>query len=246
MTSWNNKPAPAWRAADNQHTYGTVHRVQTLSARLEPVVRRGGVRPSDVVRAMADAATVDLRGQEVLPHVLAAVGDDPKLAPYVRLLRSWVARGAHRVDRDENGQYEDQAAVALMDAWWEPMIHAVFDRQLGGLYDTIPVAFDDTNRAEGLGSAFQNGYYGYMNKAVRMALDRPVVGRFRALRCADGSLAGCRNALRSSLAAVLAALGSDTSKWNVDEPPTTSSTPPSGWSGWSPNPGRTAPRSSKW
>jgi acyl-homoserine lactone acylase PvdQ len=217
MTSWNNKPAPAWRAADNQHVYGAVDRVQMLSSRLEPMVRRGGVRPSDVVRAMADAATVDLRGQEVLPDVLAAIGNDPKLARYVHILHSWVAGGAHRVDRDGNGQYDDQAAVALMDAWWEPMIHAIFDRQLGGLYDTIPIAFDDTNRAEGLGSSFQNGYYGFVDKAVRMALGRHVAGRFRVLRCADGTLAGCQKALRTSLASVVAKLGADSSKWNADE-----------------------------
>jgi acyl-homoserine lactone acylase PvdQ len=217
MTSWNNKPAPAWRAADNQYTFGSVHRDQMLSKRLEPTVRRGGVRPSDVVRAMADAATVDLRGQEVLPDVLAVIGKDRRLAPYLRLLRSWVATGAHRVDRDGDGQYDDQPAVALMDAWWEPMIRAVFDPLLDGMYDTFPLAFDDENRLLGYGSAFQNGYYGHVDKAVRMALGRRVEGRFRVLRCADGTLAGCRTALRRSLAKVVASLGTDSSRWDANE-----------------------------
>jgi acyl-homoserine lactone acylase PvdQ len=217
MTSWNNKPAPGWRAADSQYTYGPVHRVQMLDARLEPMVRRGGVRPSDVVRAMADAATVDLRGQEVLPEALAVIGNDPKLRPYLRILRSWVATGAHRIDRDGDGQYDDQAAVALMDAWWEPLIHAAFDPLLDGLYDSVPVAFDDENRFEGLGSSFQNGYYGYLDKALRMALGRDVEGRFHVLECADGTLAGCRKELRRSLTKVVAQLGTDSSRWNADE-----------------------------
>jgi hypothetical protein len=114
-----------------------------------------------------------------------------------------------------------------MDAWWAPLIHSMFDPLLGGLYDTVPgtgcgvqpcpLAFDDVNRAEGLGSAFQNGYYGYVDKAVRMALGRPVEGRFRVLKCADGTLAGCRAALRRGLSAVVAKLGTDPTKWNAVE-----------------------------
>ncbi len=217
MTSWNNKPAPAWHAADDQFTYGAVHRVQMLSTRLAPIVARGGVRPSDVVRAMADAATVDLRGEEVLPYVLAAIGHDPKLEPYLRILRSWVASGAHRVDRNGDGQYDDQAAVALMDAWWDPLIHSIFDGQLQGLYGSIPIPFDDANRLTGLGSSFQDGYYSYVDKAVRMAMGSRVRGRYRVLRCADGTLAGCRAALRASLEKVIGALGPNPSTWNADE-----------------------------
>ncbi|HJP67099.1 MAG TPA: penicillin acylase family protein, partial [Actinomycetota bacterium] len=217
FTNWNNKPAPRFRSADNQYGYGTIHRVQMLSKRLAPVVARGRVRPSDVVRAMADAATVDLRGQEVVPYLLRLIGSDRRLAPYTRLLRRWVASGAHRVDRDGNGQYDDSPAVALMDAWWDRVVRAAFDPTLGGLYDLIPLPFDDENRTDGLGSSFQGGYYGYLQKTARMLLGDHVAQPYRVLRCADGTLAGCRQAVRDSLAAAVAALGPDPSKWNANE-----------------------------
>src|SRR5207244_1600941 len=66
-TSWNNKPAPGWRAADRNYGYGPVYRSLALDVRLAAAVRHRPVTPAAVVDAMADAATVDLRGQTVLP-----------------------------------------------------------------------------------------------------------------------------------------------------------------------------------
>jgi acyl-homoserine lactone acylase PvdQ len=217
IDSWNNKPAHGWRAADGQWGYGSIHRVQMLTSRLEARVPSGQVSPSDLVRIMADAATVDLRGQEDLPWVLKAIGDDPQDAPYLQIMKDWVATGAHRVDRNGDGQYDDQAAVALMDEWWSRMIYAAFDPTLSGLYGNIPLSIDDTNRTSHLGSSFQTGYYGYVQKAVRMALGVPVSGAYAVLRCADGTLAGCRAALIQSLRDSVNALGPNASTWNADE-----------------------------
>ena len=36
------------------------------------------------------------------------------------LLRGWAERGAHRLDQDRDGAYEEQAAIALFDEWWGP------------------------------------------------------------------------------------------------------------------------------
>jgi hypothetical protein len=160
---------------------------------------------------------VDLRGQEDLPWVLKAIGDDPQDAPYLQIMKDWVATGAHRVDRNGDGQYDDQAAVALMDEWWSRMIYAAFDPTLSGLYGNIPLSIDDTNRTSHLGSSFQTGYYGYVQKAVRMALGVPVSGAYAVLRCADGTLAGCRAALIQSLRDSVNALGPNASTWNADE-----------------------------
>jgi acyl-homoserine lactone acylase PvdQ len=217
IDSWNNKPARGWRAADAQWGYGSIHRVQMLASRLAARVPAGSVESSDLVRIMADAATVDLRGQEDLPWVLKAIGDDPQDGPYLQIMKNWYDLGAHRVDRDGNGQYDDQAAVALMDEWWSRMIHAAFDPTLSGLYDDIPLSIDDTNRTAHLGSSFQSGYYGYVQRAVRMALSEPVNGTYSVLRCADGTLAGCRTALIQSLRDSIDALGPDPSTWNADE-----------------------------
>jgi acyl-homoserine lactone acylase PvdQ len=217
ITSWNNKPGRAWRAADGNWGYQSIHRVEMLSDRLKKRTAAGGLTPSDVVEVMADAATVDLRGQEVLPPVLKAIGSDSDLQPYVDLLRTWVQSGAHRIDRDGDGEYDDQAAVALMDAWWPRMVRAAFDPTLSGLYGAVPLPIDDNNRAAHLGSSFQGGYYGYMEKTVRMALGKSVSGPYKVFRCADGTLKGCQAALRQSLADTVEALGSDTSRWDADE-----------------------------
>ena len=54
-----------------------------------------------------DAATVDSRARYTLPMLLDALGDDPQAADAVALLRAWLADGAHRVDRDRDGSYDD-------------------------------------------------------------------------------------------------------------------------------------------
>lgn len=215
IDSWNNKPAAGWRAADNKWDYGSVHRAEMLSDRLARRIPRGNVTPSDVVEIMAAAATVDLRGQEVLPPVLRLIGDAPGLRRYVRILKAWVATGAHRLDRDGNGRYDDQAAVALMDQWWERLIHGAFDGTLRGLYGSIPLIFDD--HPGPVGSAFLSGWYGYVEKSVRMAGGHRVPGGYRVLRCADGTRAGCRAALIRSLQGAIQKLGRDPSAWEACE-----------------------------
>jgi acyl-homoserine lactone acylase PvdQ len=217
IASWNNKPARGWHASDAQWGYGSVHRVQMLARRLARRIPKGGVRPAAMVKIMAHAATVDLRGQEDLRPLLRAIGNGKGLRTPLALLRKWMASGTHRVDRNRDGQYDLQAAVALMDRWWPRLIHAAFDPELAHLYGSVLLSFDDHNRHAGLGSSFQSGYYGYVSKAVRMALGQRVRGRYRALRCADGTRVGCRRALRKSLRAAVRVLGPDTSKWNANE-----------------------------
>jgi len=219
IDSWNNKPAPKWEASDANYNFGPVHRVQMLSSRLADRVPQGNMTPADMVKVMADAATVDLRGQEVMPAVLRAIGSDPGLQQYLDIMRQWVDSGAHRIDRDGNGQYDDQAAVALMDTWWTPMVTTMFSSTMGrgDLFEQFPMAFDDQNRTLGLGSSFQDGYYGYVQKAVRMALGEGVAQPYQVLTCGDGTLEGCRSALIDSLQQAIDKLGPDPSTWNADE-----------------------------
>ncbi len=217
IDSWNNKPARKWESADDQWGWGDVHRVQMLSSRLAARVPQGGVTPTDMVNIMGDAATVDLRGQEVMPAVLQAIGSDPSLQQYLDIMQLWLDSGAHRIDRDGDGQYDDQAAVALMDAWWPKLTKSIFTATLTGLYEFIPLPLDDPNRTGHLGSSFQKGYYGDVLDAVKMALGQPVARPFKVLRCADGTEAGCRAALTQSLQDAVNELGPDPSKWDACE-----------------------------
>ena len=120
LVSWNNKQAPGFGAADDQWGYGPVHRSEALSDRMADLAAAGGVTTTDMVAAVQDAATVDSRAVYTLPSLLDVIGDDPALADATALLRGWVERGAHRLDQDRDGAYEEQAAIALFDEWWGP------------------------------------------------------------------------------------------------------------------------------
>ena len=221
MTSWNNKPARGWRAADGTHDYTSVYRSLLLDARIRPLVKgRRKATLSQAVEAMALAATTDLRGQEILPEVLGIAGRAKDLRPYARVLREWLRRGAHRLDRDQDGHYDDEAAVALIDAWWDPLVHAMFDPQLAGLYDVVGVGFHDAPSSH-LGSAFQGGYYGTVKKALRQARGRGVKGKYKALACGGGKRRTCfaavQASLRDTVATLAARFGSDDpAMWTVD------------------------------
>ena len=218
-TSWNNKPARGWRASDANYSYGLIYRSQLFDVRLQKLARRGRIGVVDAVNAMGDAATVDLRGAFLLPEALALLGDDASVRAPVRFLRRWLKRGAHRIDRDGDKKYDDDAAVALMDAWYGKLVHAVFDGQLADVYDMIPLRFDDAPTSH-LGSAYQEGYYGYLKKVFRQTLRRRVKQPYQVLHCADGTRVGCAAALRSSLQAAVTQLtqtfGADPATWHVD------------------------------
>jgi len=85
-----------------------------------------GRTPAQLVSAMEDAATVDLRADAVLPLALRVLGrpTDPVVGRAADELRAWIAGGAHRIDRDGDGRYEDAGAIALFDAWWPRWMHA--------------------------------------------------------------------------------------------------------------------------
>lgn len=224
LASWNNRPAPGWWSADSNAGFGPVHRNDMLDVRLQALVTDGNVTRGDVVEAMADAGTVDLRGQEVLPAALDVLeteslnGDQ---AEAVALLREWIEGGAMRRDRDGDGQYDAQAAVALMDAWYGPMIEAVLP-QITPLEDVAGesrMIVGRDNAPGPMGSAYQAGYYGYLRRVFEMALDREE-RPYRELACAGtGEPAACRAALAASLDQALADLGGigNRDSWNANE-----------------------------
>jgi hypothetical protein len=99
------------------------------------------------------------------------------------------------------------------------MIQSVFASTMGqgDLFDRFPMAFDDQNRTTGLGSSFQDGYYGYVQKAVQMAIGGQVAQPYSVLLCGDGTVSGCRAALVASLQQAIDQLGPDPSTWDASE-----------------------------
>ena len=192
IVSWNNKQAPGWRAADNVWSFNSVQRSERLEDRVRAAIR--GPAKIDLPRLvsiMGDAGTVDVRGQEVWPWLRRVIGR-PRNATTQRLvglLDAWAGRGANRVDRDGDNFYEDSPAIALMDAWWTPLVRAIYDPVLGaGVVDRIR-AINSFHQAPGTGgSAFFSGWYGYVEKDLRTLLRRPVRGRYSRRYCGGGSL----------------------------------------------------------
>jgi hypothetical protein len=56
------------------------------------------------------------------------------------------------------------------------------------------------NGGDHLGSAYQDGWWGYVSKDLRTLLGRRVKGKYSRLYCGRGKLARCRAALTESLA----------------------------------------------
>jgi acyl-homoserine lactone acylase PvdQ len=211
LVSWNNKQAPGFGPADDQWGYGPVHRSLALSDRLADLADAGGVTTPDLVAAVQDAATVDSRAFYTLPSLLGVIGDDPELADVVALLRGWVDRGAHRLDADRDGAYEEQAAVALFDAWWDAngsddtghgVAQEVLRGTLGDLVAQLPQRLDDHPR-QGLGSSWNGvAWYGYVVKDLaRIRGTDP--GAWSAAYCGGGDFTTCQADLRGSLRAAV-------------------------------------------
>jgi acyl-homoserine lactone acylase PvdQ len=206
---WNNKQARGYRAADENWGYGATYRSRLLSDRVAPLV--SGAKKAtlpQLVSAMQDAATVDLRADAVLPVALRVIGHptDPVLREAVARLAAWHAAGSHRIDRDGDGRYEHAEAIALFDAWWPRWMHAQFEPSLGAeLFAAVEhvneLANTPNNHGDHLGSAWQDGWHGYALADLRRLRRTGDRRGWSRVHCGRGSRRRCRGALRSSLKA---------------------------------------------
>jgi acyl-homoserine lactone acylase PvdQ len=212
ITSWNNKQAPGFDAADDQWGYGPHYRSDSLDEQIDQrLAGSGKMSLPELIDSMEVAGTVDLRGSQVLPLLLQVVGtpSDPQLAAAVNTLQDWVASGSHRIDRDQNGSYDDAAAVQIMDAWWPRLLDAEFKPEMGNaFFDAVHsvLGFDNepNNHGQHLGSAYQGGWWGYVSKDLRRVLGQSAQDPFSRTYCGGGSLTDCRDALRLALSDALA------------------------------------------
>ena len=224
MTSWNNKQAHGFGTA-GQNTFSSLFRSNLLNDQIRIRLRSGDRKLDlpELIDAMEVAGVTDLRGSRVLPYALKVIGTpaDPALRDAVGKLRAWVAAGAPRKDADGDGHYDHADAIRIMDAWWPLWLRAQFEPTLGDkAFATLEglVAFDNdpNNHGDHLGSAYQNGWYGWAQKDLRVVLERKVrrhgklrrkrtvKGRFARRFCGKGSKRACRTVLESSLRDALA------------------------------------------
>jgi len=213
LTSWNNKQAPGYNDAATGQEFSSVYRSQLLDNAIKRYLDGGRRKLTlvDLINAMGDAGTQDLRGVEVLPYALKIIGhpSDPALAQAVDELQAWYGGGAHRINREDpgaSGEYDQGAAVQIMDAWWPLLVQAEFGPLLGSallgeIESAFPINDEPGHGTSGshLGSAFDVGFYGIVQKDLRAVLGERVAGQLNRVYCGEGSLARCRAALESSL-----------------------------------------------
>ncbi len=215
IVNWNNKPAAAFGAADNNWSYGPVHRVELLNSN----VGTKKLTPAGVVAAMNAAATKDLR-QTIVPLLADAMSHgaapSPRDAQLLQLLLAW---NGSRLDANLDGRIDDPG-VAIMDAWWPRLAVAVLQPLLGSLTDDLKTLAPISNDANSGGSSYDAGWYSYVDKTVRMALGKPVTGRYVGLTCGKGDAPSCAAALWQSLDeagnALAVAQGADPTAWRAD------------------------------
>lgn len=226
FVSWNNRPAPRWNGSDAQWGWSSIYRAKMLEDAIlaQP---KGTITPTKLVQMMERVGLTDIRGRYVLPLALKILRSAPAPAPreqkMIALLERWIAHGTLRRDGDKDGNYDDGAAVAIMDAWWEKLIRAVFDPEIGDS-SRIPLPFD--NAPGSGGSAYQDGWYGYLWTDFRMALGEKVRSPTSELYCGGGkgvagNLPECAKRVLASLVAAGDALqqssgSDDPSTWNAD------------------------------
>lgn len=210
IISWNNKQAPGYNAPDSNWSYSSLYRSLMLQNELKARLRHGRkVGLPQVIDAMAGAATEDFRGAYVLPWALKVLGrqKNPQLADAVAKLKAWVRAGAHRIDRNKDGVYENSDAIRIMDAWWPLWVKGEFQPVLGAAaYNSVlgrlENGIDDTPNGHGAhhGSAYQGAIYGQVQKDLRDLLKiRGVRGRYSRVYCGRGSRKRCRAMLASTL-----------------------------------------------
>jgi hypothetical protein len=205
LTSWNNQQAKGYHC-DSVRCYTSVYRSRPLDDRIKAGTR--GARKMSLVElidAMEDAGTVDLRGSHVLPHALRLIkrhgAPNAQIDAAVATLEAWRKAGAHRRDANNDGNYDHADAVRIMDAWWPLWTKGQFEPVLGDLASTFTGGHDAPGA---IGSAFNSDSYGQVEKDLRRALGRRVTSPYSRLYCGKGSPRACAKMLRKTLLAAAA------------------------------------------
>ena len=203
IADWNGKQAHGYGAADGNWGYGPG---LPLEAARRPRQRAGRGRRArrrcpQLAEAMADAATVDLRGDAVLPWALRVLGRprDPALRDAVdeaaRVACATARTGSTPTataptSTRRRSRSSTPGGRAGCEAQFEPVA-----RQ--GRCSTRSIAVHEldnhpNNHGDHVGSAWQDGWYSFAQKDLRTLLGRRVRGRWSRTYCGRGSVERCR------------------------------------------------------
>ncbi len=205
LTSWNNKQAKGYHC-DGIRCYSSVYRVDSLDKKIKAGIRgKKKMSLTELIDAMESAGTTDLRGLVVLPKALKLIGKRPtgdeQVDAALATLRSWVKSGAHRIDHDNSGAYDQADAVRILDAWWPLWVKGEFKPSLGKDLQSVFIGSGHSiHDAPGpIGSAFQNNVYGFVKKDLMTTLGEKVKAPYSRVYCGKGKRNACRSMLIRTL-----------------------------------------------
>jgi acyl-homoserine lactone acylase PvdQ len=216
LVSWNNKQAPGFAAADDKFTFGPIYRSQMIERRVRKAIRGSRkMRLEQLVQAMEEPATQDIRGVKLVPILAKAMGKlkDDDLADAMKTLRAWSRSGSHRRDLDKDGKADDGEAIRIMDAWYPKLVQAQFGPVIG--HDAMDELRDMTSFPNVAGDSpaapsFSDGWWGFVHKDLRDLFGgQHVRGAWSRVYCGKGKRKACRKALRSTLADALGVTNED-------------------------------------
>ena len=154
VANWNNKPSAGWDNYDGAK-WGRINRVALLRGQMRGLLADDGkAELSDLVDVIRVAATQDTRGVYLAPKMIkfieAARGVDKDLKDGLAVVKEWVAAGAHRTNKDRDDNMDNGPALALFDAWYNQLVHKVFDDELGPEgFDLIGAPITDYEPSQG-------------------------------------------------------------------------------------------------
>lgn len=221
--SWNNKQASGFTSAGFGN--GSVHRANLLDDRVKALIAGGGkVSRVSLTQAMEGAALADLRAEDVLPDLIrvlrSAPVTDPAALTALQQLEAWLADGAQRKETSAGSHgYADADAIRVLDAWWPLVADGVMRPGLGDpLFTALTGALQINESPSGgqtgatgggpvsaneaiphKGSAFQYGWWSYLDKDLRAVLGDRVAGPLARPFCGGGDLTACRTVLLNTL-----------------------------------------------
>ena len=220
LTSWNNRQAPGYAGADS-NLFSSVFRSQMLDRQL--ALRLEG-RPQahaarDGRRDGAGGHHRPARHDVACRSRCASLGqaEGPRAAPRPwPSCKAWSAGGAHRIDRNRDGVYDDADAVRIMDAWWPRLVQAMFQPVMGkrrcstGSRRPTRSTTRPTTTATTSARPTRRASTATCSRTSSASLKRPVAQKYAAAFCGRGRLAACRKALQASLKSALGEKSTDT------------------------------------
>lgn len=213
LLNWNNKPAPEWGAPSDNFSYGPVYRVQMFKG------FKAGMDEADDASIMNRAATQDFRALTDWPliaRVLATQHAPSKLAEEaVAEVTNWSQGGASLLGILR----PDAPAAAVLEKVFTPIAEAVLSPVLGPLLPEFEAIDGPDNAPSSRGSAFDTGWYGYIDKDLRTLLGEKVLQPYSRGYCGNGSLDACSaslwNAIQAGVEALAAEQGPNPALWRA-------------------------------